>query len=102
MTLKTSLAKALIGSLLGLIVELMAGVAGGGRGDTKGRGVFILAFDPAASEDRIDWQAKLTGLKRDWAEGGGHWPRGSGVPAETMLDDDFAQRLDAYLARMSG
>lgn len=90
-----------IGSLLGLVVELMAGVAGGGRGDPKGRGVFILAFDPAASEECVDWQARLTGLKSDWTDGGGHWPRGGALPPETVLDGDFAQRLDAYLARMT-
>lgn len=91
-----------IGSLLGLVVELMAGVAGGGRSDPKGRGVFLLAFDPAAAGDPIDWQGKLAGLKSDWTTGGGHWPRGGGLPAEAVLDAAFAGRLDAYLARMTG
>ncbi|MBF9233499.1 Ldh family oxidoreductase [Microvirga alba] len=90
-----------IGSLLGLVVELMAGVASGGRGDPKGRGVFILAFDPAAAGERIDWQAKLAGLKNDWTAGGGHWPRGGGLPVEAALDAEFAQRLDAHLTRMT-
>lgn len=90
-----------IGSLLGLVVELMAGVAGGGRGDPKGRGVFILAFDPARAEDRIDWQAKLAGLKSDWTDGGGHWPRGGSLSSEAVLDGDFARRLDAYLRHMT-
>lgn len=89
-----------IGSLLGLVVELMAGVAGGGRGDPQGRGVFILGIDPAGAEERIDWQAKLAGLKSDWTDGGGHWPRGGNVSPEAVLDGVFAQRLDAYLARM--
>ncbi|MBE1208530.1 Ldh family oxidoreductase [Aminobacter carboxidus] len=91
-----------IGSLLGLVVELVAGVAGGGRGDPKGRGVFILAFDPARAGDDVDWQARLAGLKRDWTTGGGHWPRGGSLSLETELDDDFAQRLDTHLARMTG
>lgn len=91
-----------IGSLLGLMVELMAGVAGGGRGDPKGRGVFILAFDPARAEESIDWQARLAGLKRDWTESGGHWPRGGNLSSTTELDGDFARRLDAYLLRMTG
>lgn len=91
-----------IGSLLGLVVELMAGVAGGGRGDPKGRGVFILAFDPARAEESIDWQARLGGLKNDWTDGGGHWPHGGALPPQTTLDRDFAQRLDTYLARMTG
>jgi (2R)-3-sulfolactate dehydrogenase (NADP+) len=91
-----------IGSLLGLVVELMAGVAGGGRGDPKGRGVFVIAFDPAAAGERIDWQGKLAGLKSDWTAGGGHWPRGGGLSAEAALDGDFAQRLDTHLASMTG
>lgn len=91
-----------IGSLLGLVVELMAGVAGGGRGDPKGRGVFVIAFDPAAAGEHIDWQRKLAGLKSDWTAGGGHWPRGGVLSAEAALDDDFAQRLDAHLACMMG
>ena len=90
-----------IGSLLGLVVELMAGIAGGGRGDPKGRGVFLLAFDPAAAGESIDWQARLAGLKSDWTGGGGHWPRGGGLSVEATLDADFAQRLDAHLARMT-
>lgn len=91
-----------VGSLLGLIVELMAGIAGGGRGDPRGRGVFLLAFDPTRAEDRIDWQARLAGLKNEWMDGGGHWPRGGGVSPDAMLGDAFAKRLDAYLARMGG
>uniref|UniRef100_A0A9E7ZP82 Ldh family oxidoreductase n=1 Tax=Bosea sp. NBC_00436 TaxID=2969620 RepID=A0A9E7ZP82_9HYPH len=91
-----------VGSLLGLVVELMAGVAGGGRGDPKGRGVFLVAFDPVAAGEAIDWQGKLAGLKSDWTTGGGHWPRGGGLPAEAVLDAAFAKRLDAYLARMTG
>ena len=90
-----------VGSLLGLMVELVAGIAGGGRGDPKGRGVFLLAFDPAATGESIDWQAKLAELKSDWIAGGGHWPRGGGLPAEAALDAEFAQRLDAYLDRMT-
>lgn len=91
-----------IGSLLGLVVELMAGVAGGGRGDHKGRGVLLLAIDPARAGEGIDWQAKLAGLKSEWTDGGGHWPRGGSLPPEAELDGDFAHRLDAYLARMTG
>lgn len=91
-----------IGSLLGLVVELMAGVAGGGRGDPKGRGVFLLAFDPARAEVSIDWQARLAGLKSDWTDGGGHWPRGGNLSPEAKLGGDFEERLDSYLARMTG
>lgn len=91
-----------IGSLLGLVVELIAGVAGGGRGDPKGRGVFILAFDPALAGDSIDWQARLAGLQGDWTAAGGHWPRGGAQSPDMVLDGAFAQRLDDRLARMTG
>lgn len=90
-----------VGSLLGLVVELIAGIAAGGRGDPKGRGVFLLAFDPSAAGERSDWQARLAALKDDWTAGGGHWPRGGRLPPETALDDEFTRRLDTYLARMS-
>lgn len=90
-----------IGSLIGLMVELMAGVAGGGRGDKNGRGVFIMAIDPAKS-DGVDWQARLTALQADWTEADGHWPRGGGVSPDKVLDDDVMRRLDTYVARMTG
>ncbi|WP_028033526.1 Ldh family oxidoreductase [Chelativorans sp. J32] len=91
-----------IGSLLGLVVELMAGAAGGGRGDPKGRGAFIIALDPARAEEGVDWQAKLAALKTDWTDGGGHWPRGGSVPPDAVLDSVFAERLESYLVRMTG
>ncbi|KPQ02782.1 MAG: malate/L-lactate dehydrogenase family protein [Rhodobacteraceae bacterium HLUCCA12] len=90
-----------VGSLLGLMVELIAGVAGGGRGDPEGRGVFLLAIDPGAAAEAADIQNRLAGLQRDWVDGGGHWPRGGGQSAEAALDAAFVQRLDAHLARMS-
>ena len=90
-----------VGSLLGLIVELMAGIAGGGRGDQNGRGVFLLALDPTKAAEGIDWKAKLAGLKGDWTSGGGHWPRGGGIGPNAVLDADFVRRLDAQLARMT-
>lgn len=90
-----------IGSLLGLTVELMAGVAGGGRGDPRGRGVFVLALDPGKADADIDWRAKLADLKNDWTQSGGHWPRG-GAAGDADLDDAFQQRLDAHLARIRG
>lgn len=90
-----------VGSLLGLMVELMAGVAGGGRGDPKGRGVFLMAIDPGEAAEAVDIQSRLAGLQRDWVACGGHWPRGGGLPTEATLDAAFVQRLDAHLARMS-
>lgn len=90
-----------VGSLLGLMVELMAGVAGGGRGDAKGRGVFMMAFDPAGAGETVDWQNKLAALKNDWTQAHGHWPRGGKIARDAVLDADFADRLDAHLARMA-
>ena len=89
-----------VGSLLGLVVELLAGVAAGGRGDPSGRGVFILAFEPSA-EDEVGWTDRLAALRRDWTAGGGHWPRGGGLLPEAALDDGFAARLDGHLSRMT-
>jgi len=91
-----------IGSLVGLVVELLAGVVGAGRGDPSGRGVFLLALDPAAADgDCPDWRAQLAALQRDWLDAGGHWPRGGAPLPQTVLGGDFAQRLDAHLRRMS-
>lgn len=91
-----------IGSLLGLVVELMAGVAGGGRGDPAGRGVFLLAVDPDAAGQDADWRNRLAGLQGDWTAGRGYWPRGGGLSPDAALDAGFEQRLDSYLARISG
>ncbi|CAH1688614.1 Ldh family oxidoreductase [Hyphomicrobiales bacterium] len=90
------------GSLLGLIVELLAGIAGQGRGDSRGRGVFLIAVDPDAGGDAGHWRDLLASLKADWTDSGGHWPRGGGLPAEGELDDAFAQRLEGHLARITG
>ena len=89
-----------IGSLLGLVVELMAGVAAGGRGDPKGRGVFLVAIDPTVAGEETGWQDKLAALRNDWTGAGGHWPRGGGLAPDATLDDDFRDRLDAYLGKM--
>lgn len=89
------------GSLLGLIVELMAGIAGGGRNNAEGRGVFVLAINPAAAREAVDLASGLAGLKRDWLAGGGHWPLGAAPPPDTMLDASFARRLEGHLERLS-
>lgn len=90
-----------VGSLLGLVVELLAGVAGRGRGDPQGRGVFLLAFDPDAAGADDDWRARLAGLQADWTETGGHWPRGGGLSPDATLDAATAARFEASLARIS-
>lgn len=91
-----------VGSLLGLIVELLAGVAGRGRGDSKGRGVFLMAIAPETPEDGQGWRDRLAALKVDWADAGGHWPRGGVPPAGALLDEAFARQLDACLAHTAG
>lgn len=88
-----------VGSLLGLMVELLAGVAGGGRGDPQGRGVFLLAFDPATA---TGWHDRLAALRADWTAGGGHWPRGGGMEQDATLNAAAVARLDAGIARMAG
>lgn len=91
-----------LGSLLGLVVELLAGIAGGGRGDAQGRGVFLLAIDPAQDGGMADWPARLAALRGDWAAAGGYWP-GTHTPAEDDdLPDTVLHRLTAQLARMAG
>lgn len=89
-----------IGSLLGLIVEILAGVAGGGRGDPRGRGVFLLALDPGA-EDAPDWQARLAALKADWKGAGGHWPGRFTLSPDTPLPEVVRDRLATHLARLT-
>lgn len=89
-----------VGSLLGLVVELMAGVAAGGRGDPKGRGVFLVAIDPTVAGEETGWQDKLAALRNDWTGADGHWPRGGGLAPDATLDDAFRDRLDTYLGKM--
>ncbi|CAH1658211.1 MAG: Ldh family oxidoreductase [Chelatococcus sp.] len=90
------------GSLLGLVVELLAGIAGQGRGDSRGRGVFLMAIDPEAGGDTGHWRELLASLKTEWMDAGGHWPRGGGLAGAGELDDAFAQRLGEHLARITG
>ena len=90
-----------VGSLLGLIVEILAGVAGGGRGDAQGRGVFFLAFDPARAGEAVDWPGKLSALRDDWIAAGGHWPRGGGLAEEEALAPEVLSRLESHITRLS-
>lgn len=90
-----------IGSLLGLVVELLAGVAAGGRGDPGRRGVFLLAIDPDAAGVETDWRNKLETLRADWTGAGGHWPGGGEQPLAEALDAAATARLEAQLERMS-
>lgn len=89
------------GSLIGLVVELLAGVAGGGRGDPQGRGTFLIAFDPAKGAVDTDWPEKLAGLQRDWCGAGGYWPGARRLDLDADLGPDFAARMAAHLQRFA-
>lgn len=63
----------LLGSLLGLTVETLAGLLTGARGDAVGRGLWVLALDPAAfGVGDLANRAEL--LSQDWLRAGGHVP----------------------------
>lgn len=91
-----------LGSLLGLVVEILAGVAGGGRNDPQGRGVFLLALDPAQADEITDWPSRLAALRDDWARAGGYWPGTRSPSPDTEVPDAILRRLDTHLARMTG
>lgn len=71
------LPESLLGSLTGLAVELIAGVAVGGRtGDEQQpqtRGAVVIAFDPVAT-GAVDAPEATTRLGEDWRRAGGHLP----------------------------
>lgn len=90
-----------IGSLLGLVVELLAGVASGARGDLSGRGVFLLAINPETVDGETDWRRRLEALQGDWTDGGGHWPSSGAQTLPATLDASAVERLDAHLFRMT-
>ncbi|MGO2702430.1 MAG: hypothetical protein ACTIAJ_17140, partial [Cellulosimicrobium funkei] len=75
----------LLGSLLGLTVEALAGLLTGARGDAVGRGLWVLALDPRAfgAEDLAD---RADRLGDDWERAGGRVP-GARPDAETFVVD---------------
>lgn len=101
------LPESLVGSLGGLLVELLAGVAVGGRGPAGapavGRGALILALDPAAAGGG-DVALDTAQLAADWRAAGGHVPaRFDALPpsvtAVAELVSVSAQSLAALRAR---
>lgn len=95
----------MVGSLLGLIVELLAGVIGGGRaaedrGATARRGVFLLAFDPSQAGD-AEWPRRLARLRHDWQDAGGHWPTGRPLADDAVLPTEVLARLYQLLSRLA-
>lgn len=89
-----------VGSLLGLVIELLAGIAGQARGEGAGRGVFFIAIDAASEQREADWHQRLARLKEDWAEGGGHWPSGGSASGDGPLPATVAGRLRTALDRL--
>lgn len=96
----------LVGSLTGLVVELLAGVAVGGRvtdpDRPSTRGAVVIAFDPArAGAD--DAAAAVSALDRDWRAAGGHLParfdvltaEASDLPANLDIPEDAVSWLRA-------
>jgi len=89
----------LLGSLMGLMVEVLAGVASGARGEPDGRGVFLLAIDPARIAEG-DWRQKLSHLRGEWLEAEGRWPQAQPFAPDTPLPPQVAQRLSGWLERV--
>ncbi|MCK2036872.1 Ldh family oxidoreductase [Microbacterium sp. SSW1-49] len=99
----------LVGSLTGLVVELLAGVAVGGRVTDPDarmtRGAVIVAFEPARAGG-TDTEAAAAALDRDWRAAGGHLPArfdvlGDGkddLPDTLDIDDDAAAWLSDRVA----
>ncbi|MEU4015712.1 Ldh family oxidoreductase [Microbacterium sp. NPDC028030] len=79
----------LVGSLTGLVVELLAGVAVGGRVTDpqlpSSRGALLIAFDPARAGG-ADTAAAASALDRDWRGAGGHLPARFDVLATDTAD----------------
>ena len=82
----------LLGSLLGLTVETLAGLVTGARGDDEGRGLWVLALDPRAfgADDLPD---RAEHLVRDWSDAGGHVPGSRPDAAEIDVDRDVWDAL---------
>jgi LDH2 family malate/lactate/ureidoglycolate dehydrogenase len=100
------LPESLLGSLTGLVVELVAGVAVGGRTaaarQPQTRGAVVIAFDPVAT-GAGDAAGAATRLGSDWAQAGGHVPARfdalpdalDGLPATIELSRDAADWLSS-------
>lgn len=77
----------LLGSLLGLTVETLAGLVTGARGDAEGRGLWVLALDPRAfGTDDLPERAER--LSREWSDAGGHVPGSRPDADEVDVDRD--------------
>jgi LDH2 family malate/lactate/ureidoglycolate dehydrogenase len=103
----TLLATGLVGSLTGLVVELLAGAGSGGRvaadATEPTRGAFLLAFDPARSGGADAARIAAT-VDEDWRRAGGHLPArfdalpddASGLPGTIDLPEASVAWLRAH------
>ncbi|WP_454044025.1 Ldh family oxidoreductase [Cellulosimicrobium sp. Marseille-Q8652] len=88
----TLLPAGLLGSLLGLTVETLAGLLSGARGDTVGRGLWVLALDPLAfGVDDLADRTEL--LSQEWHRAGGHVPGSRPEAAAFDVDRDVWEAL---------
>ncbi|NJI60828.1 lactate dehydrogenase [Microbacterium oxydans] len=91
----------LVGSLTGLVVELLAGVAVGGRvtdpAAPSSRGAVLIAFDPARAGG-ADIAQGTAALDREWRGAGGHLPARFDALASNPADLPHAIRVSEETA----
>lgn len=88
-----------IGSLLGLIVEILGGIAGRGmRSNKQGRGIFIIAIADDLSAEGA--RERLIHLRDSWRDAGGYWPGQGRLVPQTPLPDTIATRLTDWLSKL--
>ncbi len=91
----------LVGSLTGLVVELLAGVAVGGRvtdpAALSSRGAVLIAFDPARAGG-ADIAQGTAALDREWRGAGGHLPARFDALASNPADLPDAIRVSEETA----
>ncbi|MGC0366818.1 (2R)-3-sulfolactate dehydrogenase (NADP+) [Rhodococcus sp. 27YEA15] len=81
----------LTSSLVGLLVETLAGALGGQQSTDGGRGGFVLAIAPP---DDLDLSTRIDEIAHRWHTAGGHVP-GESVPLPTEREPyDPAARID--------
>lgn len=88
----------LLGSLLGLVVETLAGALVGAREDPPGRGLLVVAFDPLAF-GTPDLPDQVERLSRQWVEAGGHVPGSRPEQADFDVDSGVWATLGALAER---
>ncbi|OYN92255.1 Ldh family oxidoreductase [Parenemella sanctibonifatiensis] len=100
----TLLPEGLLGSLMGLTAEMLAGLLVGGRdfGPDGARGLFVLVLDPAAFGVG-DLAKRGTALAQEWAAAGGHVPGASPEPSTcTVAEPIWAALQTAASAQRTG